>query len=120
MTVCLVLAAILGYSVSAAWPAAGFVILMADALEVDPPQAVRAVYHELQPFYLPAVVVAFVAGSLLHRPDWLSGLWLVAGIGLWAALRDLDDDDRWTRRRERLAEKVEAVAGRLVVVPVGS
>lgn len=36
----------------------------------------------------------------------------------WAYAHDEDDDDRWKKRRQRLAAKVAVLGGRLQVVPV--
>jgi hypothetical protein len=36
----------------------------------------------------------------------------------WAYAHDEDDDDRWKKRRQKLAAKVAVLGGRLQVVPV--
>jgi hypothetical protein len=81
----------------------------------------RGVLSELRPFYLPAVVALYVAGGIkTGRPFRLGDLF---GVGIqlacWFAYKD-DGDDRWKRRREKLAEKVAESGGKLVVVPVGA
>jgi hypothetical protein len=40
-------------------------------------------------------------------------------VNWWLWRNDKDDDDRWKRRRTKLAEKVEQVGGKLTVTPVG-
>jgi hypothetical protein len=82
------------------------------------PRAIRHAFFELRPLYLPAHMIV-VAYQLVHgSPDWLNA---VLGFALaWVIWKVKDDDDRWKRRRKKLAEKVEAVGGKLTVVPVGS
>jgi hypothetical protein len=49
--------------------------------------------------------------------DWLAaGIWSLNLVIAWTI--GPDDDDRWKKRRKRLAGKVKALNGRLVVVPV--
>jgi hypothetical protein len=80
------------------------------------------VFHELRPFYLPAVAAQFAADTLLSNPS-LGWRVLLAALNLlnWFLLKDAGgDDDRWKRRKAKLAEKVSQVGGRLVVEPAGA
>jgi hypothetical protein len=84
-------------------------------------RAVKAVYHELRPFYWPAVVLGYLCEVIRwHQPFDPINLWTLAAAAFqWWLLKDAggDDDDRWKRRKARLAERVSEVGGRLTVVP---
>lgn len=84
------------------------------------PRIISHVFFELRPLYIPAHIIVAIH-HLTHNPtgnDWFD---LTVGFALaWMMWRYKDDDDRWKRRRRKLAEKVEAVGGKLTVVPVGS
>lgn len=77
-----------------------------------------AVWAELKPFYLPALVIRqahYFGDSTFPLP--LQVVFLGIEVYLWFAFRHLGDDDRWKRRRRKLAEKVSRVGSRLVVAP---
>lgn len=95
---------------------AGTVLLACDIVGRERPALARAVYIELRPFYWPAVV-AYAALSTIAG-DGLVGIGFNVGMCTlcWFGGPD-DDDDRWRRRRRKLAEKVEATADGLKVVP---
>lgn len=97
-----------------AWQYAGFVL----TLRFDYP-VVCGVYHELRPLYLPAVAVAAVTAALTdYGPLWSQAFMTALNIVGWWLYKNVGgDDDRWKRRRQKLAEKVEQVGGRLVVAP---
>lgn len=83
----------------------------------------RAVRSEVHPFVLPIVVIEFLAQVYVESADhpylnkW-AVLGLVSNALCWWFNRQ-DDDDRWKRRRDRVAGRVrELASGRLVVVPV--
>ncbi|MBM0275140.1 hypothetical protein [Micromonospora tarensis] len=102
------------------WIFSGVAIMVAKLLYRDPPRFARTLFHELRPFYLPAVVVAFVTAGMLSD-SWWRWLNLALNVWNWWRLRNLDDDDdRWKRRRKRLAEQVSVSGGRLVVVSGGA
>lgn len=78
----------------------------------------RDIAGELRPV-IPAVVGLFVVagvgvdGGYMLLPSRL----IAAGIiGAWWWV-SRNDDDRWKRRRQRMAERVASVGGRLRVVP---
>ena len=86
------------------------------------PPIVSSVFFNLRPFYFPALAVYTVylirigdldgiVDYLLNAISWVGGYWM---------RNDKDDEDRWKRRREKVAAKVQEAGGKLVVVPVGS
>jgi hypothetical protein len=83
-----------------------------------------AVFAEFKPLALPALLVGHVVMCVENGDPW--NLARLAGTGWsvacwWVICRnDKDDDDRWKRRRKRLASKVAVVSGRLQVVPAVS
>lgn len=77
-------------------------------------------YRELRPFALPLWLVSTGPDLVVH-PNWGTRIAFGFGAVAWLVIRfDKDDDDRWKRRRKRLASKVAEVGGRLQVVPAGS
>lgn len=80
-------------------------------------------YHELKPFYLPAVVVLHVLGAHRDGNPVAPGRLLGSAFCVltWFLFRNEDDDDdRWKRRRRKLADRVQRQGARLVVVPEGA
>lgn len=82
--------------------------------------AIRWCFHEFKPLYPIAYVV-------VYGPDVVTGhveAWTVAGMffGImnWFTFKDIDDDDRWKRRRRKVVERVRALGGRLTVVADGA
>ncbi len=80
-----------------------------------------AVYYELRPF-LPYTLAAdhvadLIATGPLGPGRIISDLIVLA---CWWVLTKYDPDDRWKKRRKKVAEKVARVGGRLVVVPAPS
>lgn len=101
------------------WIVNGVILMMGNGHQRPEWVAVnRWIWAELRLFYLPAV--AIVIGSLVLRGEVLGWNTLVIFCDLmnWFMLKNLDDDDRWKRRRKKLSEKVARVGGRLVAVPV--
>lgn len=85
--------------------------------KIRKPTISRWVWAELRPVYLPACFVhTFCTAAQGELHDW--GIYVEALSYLnWFILKDADEDDRWKRRREKLAETVQRVGARLVVVP---
>jgi hypothetical protein len=87
------------------------------------PDALRWLWAELRPFYLPACVVGVLETVLAGEGG---GFWIWVGHALqfacWWIYKNVDDDDedRWKRRKAKLKEKVAQLGGRLVVVPAGA
>lgn len=108
-----------GYG-SLLWMFSGLAIVLAQRLGREPFEKVRTVYHELRPFYLVLVLGNTVAWLLYgdsHPVDYFT---MAMELLIWFLMRDVDDDDRWKRRRKRLTERVAEVGGRLTVVPGGA
>lgn len=85
------------------------------------PDMLRAIRAELRPFALPLALAYSVPGVLETHSAWSYGSLGFAVLN-WLLLRHLkdDDDDRWKRRKQKLAEKVAEVGGKLQVVPAGA
>jgi hypothetical protein len=99
------------------WIGSGIVLRLRLWFAPPPSPETRLVYHELKPWYWPAVVVGTLADAAdagLHLLDWL---WLAVMFGAWWWLRNADDDDRWRRRARAAAAWVARAGARLRVVP---
>ena len=84
------------------------------------PAALRTIRAELKPFALPFLLVG-QAPDLIGDPDFWDYLFFAIALYCWWMYRsDEDDDDRWKRRKQRLADKVAEVGGRLTIVPAGA
>lgn len=79
--------------------------------------AYRWLYLEIKPFFLYLVVFQVVAAAVVGDLDGWDAFACAINIWNWYLFRNLDDDDRWKRRGEKLRSKVEVLQGRLVVVP---
>jgi hypothetical protein len=112
-------------SVTISWTFSMSVIVVMFA-ELRPVKLARArqlandLWNELKYVYLiESVVGPFLDNVQFGKPatvwDYIG---VLVGVGLWFYWRRyFKDDDRWQRRKRKLAEKVEQVGGRLVVVP---
>lgn len=107
------------------WALAGVLLRSARRNGYEAGALVSGVYRELRPFYIPIAVgsllcITFIAPGVLGllavgAPKFAWDLWI------WTLLRDVgDDDDRWKRRRRKLARKVAVKGGRLIVAPAGA
>lgn len=78
-----------------------------------------AIRRELKPFALSLLCASFAATALLGHVGWGDRFALLFNALTWLMLRHLDEDgdDRWKRRRAKLAAKVAEVGGQLQVVP---
>lgn len=78
----------------------------------------RWTWAELRPFYLSAVAVKIgllvVSGEMLGWNTFFSACYVLN----WFYFKDIDEDDRWKRRKAKLLEKVTRKGGRLVAAPV--
>ena len=102
-------------------PIACLIRIFTQAMYGQAPPIINTVFFELRPFYLPAVLTSAAIDLATGAWNWGNPIFLaVAALNWWMMRNEKDDDDRWKRRREKLAEKVEAVGGKLTVVPVGS
>jgi hypothetical protein len=101
------------------WAISVIVIYTARRERVDPARWARWCWAELRPSYLPAIAAYAIAAFLIS--PWTLGANVIAiGLGLlvWHLGKDIDDDERWKRRKAKLAAKVSRKRARLVVVPV--
>jgi len=81
----------------------------------------RWLWAELRPFYLPAVFIGIARDVLSGDIIGWSALWDGFALLNWWIYKDIDDDDRWKRRKAKVTGKVKALAsGRLTVVPAVS
>lgn len=77
------------------------------------------VYHELQPFYIPALVSRTFFDAIWNNGSIIwQGLNVVFGILAWYVYKNMDDDDRWKKRMKKLGDKVKSLGHKLVVVEV--
>jgi hypothetical protein len=104
------------------WPVSGLGLLLTKLIDAHyRPTFLRFLYHELKPFYLPALA-AYPVLLVLHGGDVTVGELVYVGFSVlnWFVFKDgVDDDDRWKRRLRKLAERIERSGSRLVVVPAG-
>ena len=81
------------------------------------PNLIVTIWAELRPFYLPATFI-YVAVDVAHGRIWgLDMVFHVCYVLNWFLFKDVDDDDRWKRRRRKVLEKIRATDRGLVVVP---
>lgn len=104
------------------WTVAGLVLSVAKTFHADLDrkwlQGARAIWAELKPFYLPAYGYWLITNVLQGQVLGVRLITLVCGLLNWYFYRNLDDDDRWKRRKARAVEKIKRMGGRLVAVPV--
>lgn len=88
----------------------------------EPPRTMRTLWAELRPLFLPACFLhTFLGrGELFIPGHWWDLLMESLNYALWFLYKDVIDDDRWRRRREKLSESVQRRGAKLVVVPVKS
>ena len=112
----------LAQTVNMCWPVSGLLITIAKVrgdLENPIVRPFRWLWAELRPFYLPAT--GFLMGYVLVHGDMTPLQAVLWGMNVWSwfVFKDEDDDDRWKRRKDKLAAKIERRGSRLVAVPVG-
>lgn len=109
-----------GDIVYVAWILSSIALSGAKVVGHEPRDMFRTIYHELKPFYWAAVLALNMDdvtkhGIIVYLLNWTHYLSWAGFIYIWVAFRNLDDDDRWKRRRKKLAEAVKRVGDRLVV-----
>lgn len=111
--------AVIASTISVAWSWSSYMLYLAKSRapeRFERMTVLRRIAAELRPFFLPAATFVLVH-DLFTGPAWACVFDAIALSGWWV-LKDVDDDDRWKRRRKKVAEKVKALAsGRLVAVP---
>lgn len=83
----------------------------------EPYQFARTIFHELKPFYLPGIILGYIIGSMYENRNGWDIVVLIVNVFYYWVYKDVDKDDRWKRRKEKLAEVVKQVGNRLEVVP---
>lgn len=78
---------------------------------------VRRVYLEIKPFFLYLLVLDLVADAVRRDLSAWDAILFALNVFNYYNLRNLDDDDRWKRRKAKLKEMVSVADGKLVVVP---
>ncbi len=81
-------------------------------------RAVQEFYYNLRPF-VPYGLVVFIALDTVIDRDPFQYLWLrvIIAVTMLFVWFKSDGDDRWKRRRRRLARRVTVTGGKLAVVP---
>lgn len=105
-----------------AWLFASFTLPIARALRVDT-TILKSIRMELHPFRWALVGAAYVLPFFSdHDPGgfWHNTAFAMNLLNCWLYRKDKDDDDRWKRRREKLAAMVAEVGGKLQIVPAGA
>lgn len=106
------------------WVAYGWSTMFKDFAKAlgwdDVYEAMRRIRLETKPFRYVAVLLTYLPTALDGKLVGWNAFFFVTGmLACYVTRNDKDDDDRWKRRREKLAGKVAEVGGKLVVVPVG-
>ena len=104
-----------------AWVGSCWVIGHLRLRGIKAPEAIRSIYHEIKPFYWPVALVTdllpgFAKDPIVWAANWVNWWNVMASVILWLVCHDMDEDDRWKRRRKAVAEAVKRVGDRLVVV----
>lgn len=87
----------------------------------DRPRAIaRWFYLEIKPFFLYAITFDLVATVFRRDLNSWDAIMFALHVVNYYSMRNLDDDDRWKRRKAKLKEMVSVAGGKLVVVPAAS
>lgn len=84
------------------WIWSGLLLAVSDLFKAGRPEWCRDLFHELRPFYLPAVLAR---NAYLATTAGTGGLfWFNAAVDVvcYFIYRNVDKDDRWKRRRDEL------------------
>src|SRR6266498_3598042 len=72
----------------------------------------RTLFCELRPFFLPSACLMLVYATIHHESLFWRSFTFACNVVNWFFYKDrFDDDDRWKRRKAKLAETVRAVGG---------
>ena len=81
------------------------------------------VFFELRPIAPFFLLASYLLESVLrgnHGMGWRIFTLACGAYNWWASRGDKDDDDRWKKRRRKVAARVKQVGQRLAVVPAGA
>lgn len=106
--------------IQVAWVLSGIVLELCKDFGRAKPSLARRLFAELRPFYLLAVLVSIADLALNGEMLGWNTVFCALNLACWWIYKDADDDDRWKRRRRKVAEKVARLGGRLTVVPAES
>lgn len=82
---------------------------------------VRGLFTELRPLYLPLVAAHYVLATVDSGDPFNAAVLFFTAVRVvaWFALKDAGGpDDRWRRRRRKVAAMVSRVGSRLTVAPL--
>lgn len=78
----------------------------------------RWIFHEVKPFFRPFAVILCLNHTFpLNSWSWVSLLILAGQFVLFYFYKDIDDDDRWKKRKRRVLDKITITDGKLTVIP---
>lgn len=63
--------------------------------------------------------MVLIDGTLRHSFTGWTALFIVIDGLFWWRYRNVGDDDTWKNLKKKVTEKIEAIRGRLVIVPAG-
>lgn len=73
---------------------------------------------ELKPFFWPLAFCSLLDVFSNPESSLFERVMVTLGVIVsWVIVKNYKDDDRWKRRREKLAEKVSVVGGKLAITP---
>lgn len=98
-----------------------FISLFKRGLKADIPKVSSWIHNELKPL-IPYIIIAHwmyhVLGSVGHPiSNALEAGW---SFYMWWQYKDVDDDDRWKKRKEKAVGVVKSLGHRLVIVNAGA
>lgn len=99
------------------WLFSGIYIVITRLFGKTPYEFIRTIFHELKPFYVPSVIMYHVIEATERTFNFWDYILLAINLWFYWAYKDVDKDDRWKRRKEKLAEKVAQVGSKLAIVP---
>lgn len=108
---------------NAAWMLAGSTLYTIKRSGMSNPDtgAFRAlwwIFCEVKPFFRTFAVLTGLYHALpLHPSSWISVGVTVLQFVYFHIYKDIDDDDRWKRRKQKLLDKITITDGKLAVIP---
>lgn len=99
-----------------AWGISAFCLMTKEFLPQKVVTVCKFIFHEFKPFYWPSVALTAISYGAKGTPVWLTAGMIGINWFNWYVYKDADnDDDRWKRRKKKLAKTVKQVGGKLVV-----
>ena len=121
MNVTMAVVGTIASNIKLAWVVSAIILLLSNRER----PAIRWMYFELRPLYLPACAAYWAEHLLFDHIDGWERWWIPFGVLIdlvtWWFYKDrYGDDDRWQRRAKRVSDVVRNVGHRLVVTPAGA